>query len=271
MKTAWRAHTGFVAWPTLALAFVVLGGWSATWVAVVGAGLPLGWGALINTALTYLAFTVLHEAVHGNVGGTANRAWIDTVAGTLAGALLAGPFCGFRAVHLRHHSTTNDPDKDPDMHVKGSHPVTIAARCLTIMPHYYRLILTAKEGVFQRVRGSAIRDLILMVGLWGLLVAAGLGAELLWLWVVPAWLAGGLLAFLLDWVPHHPHEVRGRGKDTRVVVGPGLTPLMMAQNLHAVHHLYPRIVWYRYPAFFMAHRDEIVAGGAPVTEWRLVS
>jgi len=41
------------------------------------------------------------------------------------------------------------------------------------------------------------------------------------------------------------------------------TPLL-GQNLHLVHHLFPRVPFYRYRAVFEAARARIEAEGAPV-------
>jgi beta-carotene hydroxylase len=85
----------------------------------------------------------------------------------------------------------------------------------------------------------------------------------------PAWLASGLLALVFDWLPHHPHAVQGRFVDTRVFPSLGLEMLMLGQNLHLVHHLWPSVPFYRYGAVFAACRDALAekaadAGREPV-------
>jgi fatty acid desaturase len=127
-------------------------------------------------------------------------------------------------------------------------------------------------GAVSRTRGAkAVRGQSLLavgglvVGLV-ILIALGLGWEALWLWVVPGLVAATLLAFAFDWVPHHPHSVQGRYVDTRIVAFPMLTLPMLWQNYHLIHHLYPRIPFYRYGACFRELRPELESKGAPIRE-----
>lgn len=66
---SWREHAGGTAWPTIVLATGTLIAWVATVVAHASGSLATGPAALSALALAYVAFTPLHEAVHGNVGG----------------------------------------------------------------------------------------------------------------------------------------------------------------------------------------------------------
>ena len=49
-----------------------------------------------------------------------------------------------------------------------------------------------------------------------------------------------------DYWPHRPHTQRGRFKDTANILPSWLDPFFLCQNLHAVHHLFPHLPWYRY-------------------------
>ncbi len=266
----WRRHAGHLAWPTLLLAAAVLLGEAAVWVACLTDALPLWAGAVLATVLGYVAFTPLHDASHGAVGGAAKREWLDKLVGTAMGFVILAPFPVFRSIHLKHHGATNDPDRDPDYWVAGGNAASTAARCMTIMGHYYVVF-------FQRVlRGDPAMKKALGPGLVGLgltaltlagLVAAGLALPMLALWVGPALVASALLAFFFDYVPHHPHDVQGRHVDTRVILIPGLSVPMLAQNYHLVHHLYPRVPFYRYAALFREIEDEVVERGAPIVRW----
>lgn len=266
----WRRHAGHLAWPTLLLAGGVLLGEAAVWAACLSGVVPLWAGAILATVLGYVAFTPMHDASHGAIAGSKKREWLDKVVGYSMGFLLLAPYPVFRSIHLKHHGATNDPERDPDYWVAGSNPVSTAARCMTIVGHYYVVF-------FQRVlKNDPAMKKALVPGVLGLaataavmvaLVASGLALPLLALWVVPAILASGLLAFLFDYVPHHPHDTQGRHVDTRVILIPGLSIPMLAQNYHLVHHLYPRVPFYRYAALYREIEDELVERGAPVVEW----
>lgn len=267
---AWRRHAGELAWPTLLLALAVCAGHAAaTWAAASG-HLGLGAAFAINTLAAYLAFTPAHEAAHGNIHGRhARLGFLDPLVGWLSAVLLAAPFSAFRVIHLAHHSHTNDPQRDPDYWVAGKSAIGVAARCLTIVPHYYAHFLfgaTSRTQGAGSARASTIAGLVLVLGGAALAVATGHGGAVLALWLGPALLASGLLAFGFDWLPHVPHRERGRYRDTRALLFPGLGLLLVGQNLHLVHHLYPRVPFYRYAACFRALRPELEAEGALVVD-----
>jgi len=97
----------------------------------------------------------------------------------------------------------------------------------------------------RQQRGPALLGYVVLFVAAAVLVAMGHGALVLLLWVLPGCLAIGLLGFAFDWLPHHPHCVQGRYIDTRVVLVPGSRVLLLGQDLHAVHHLWPRVPFYR--------------------------
>ncbi len=266
---AWRAHVGHLAVPTVALAGGVLLAEAGLWVATLRYGLPWWVGLPVSTLVAYVAFTPMHDATHGAIGGK-GRAWVDAVVGHVMSTFLFAPFAAFRTLHLRHHTHTNDPDRDPDMWVVGSSALSIAARCLTMAPNMYaHTVLGGLRGDASLGRQVPLALLTLLTHLLiGVILAnAGLGVAALTLWVLPGLLAVGLLAFVLDWVPHHPHTERRRGLNTRVLDVPALTVPLLAQNYHLVHHLYPAVPFYRMPALFEALRPELEASGAPFARW----
>ena len=114
-------------------------------------------------------------------------------------------------------------------------------------------------------RAAVLPALLALAALAISLSAAGLGQAVVALWLVPGILATGLLAFLFDWLPHVPHRARGRYRDTRVILGWGLTGPMLWQNYHLIHHLYPRVPFYRYARLFDELRPELEEKGAPIT------
>jgi len=259
-----------VAWPTVVLAVLTVGAHAgASGAALVGL-LPLWVGAIANTALAALAFTPMHEASHGNVNGeNARLRWLNEVVGWTTGVLLLSPFSAFRALHLRHHGATNDPERDPDYWVASRNPLSIALRCATIVVHYHvaylRGVAHGTTGLVKRRRVSilgVLLEIALIVALWN----AGLGREALALWIGPALVATTVLAFLFDWLPHHPHDGRERYRDTRILLAPTLTLPTLWQNYHLIHHLYPRAPFYRYASIFRAQRAGLLERGARVVD-----
>jgi ring-1,2-phenylacetyl-CoA epoxidase subunit PaaE len=69
--------------------------------------------------------------------------------------------------------------------------------------------------------------------------------------LIPGRIALGVLAWWFDWLPHHGLEVtqrKNRYRATRIRIGLEwlLTPVLLYQNYHLVHHLHPSIPFYRY-------------------------
>ncbi len=261
---AWRAHTGGTAWPTVVLAIGALGLWGGTVVAHASGAVSI-WLAIPCAALgAYLAFTPLHEAVHGNVGGK-DRPWLDTAVGWACGVPLFAPFPGFRLLHLRHHRHTNHPDDDPDMWVAAT-GLAMVGRCMTLMFHYDRMLFRLTRSGARG--GASVRASTLafyaVYGLVGLALAWAGAAWALVVVALAAWIATSVLAFLFDWLPHHPHAEQGRYIDTRAIPSKALEWAMLAQNLHLVHHLWPSVPFYRYAAVFRACRHALGEQGSEV-------
>lgn len=267
-QLSWRSHVGELAWPTLLLFGFVLVGEALVWWGVLSGRMSMWLGSIAATLLAYASFTVLHEASHGNVHGARPALrWVGELAGWFGGLPLLAPHPMFRAIHLRHHSYTNDPERDPDFWVHSSQPLGVLARCATLLGAYEWSFFfgeVSRSRAAQGVRRQAAIGVALLAALMALLVTAGLGREVLFLWVLPGLAAATMLAFAFDWVPHHPHSVQRRFLDTRILLVPGLTLPMLWQNYHLVHHLYPRVPFYRYAACFRELRPELEAKGSPI-------
>jgi len=92
------------------------------------------------------------------------------------------------------------------------------------------------------------------VGVLAVLISIPLGAvvPVVVLWIIPARLTFLYLLFFFVWLPHFPYEHTDRFRNTRITLFPGSTWLLLQQDRHLIHHLYPSIPWYRYRA---AHRE----------------
>lgn len=269
-ERAWRGHAGMFAWPTVFLLAAVLGLEVAIWWAALTAAIPLWLGALLATVPSYAAFTVAHEAAHENIhGGDARFKRVNDLCGWISSVFLFAPYEAFKVIHLTHHAHTNDPDHDPDHWVVGASALGIAARCWTILPHYYSDYLWGRTSKLQAARAGralTIMATLGLVALFGVGVWAGLWLELLALWVLPAIFASGFLALVFDWLPHHPHDSQERFHDTRVLLVKPLTLPLLWQNYHLIHHLYPRVPFYRYGTCFNEVRPLLEAKGAPIQD-----
>ena len=58
-------------------------------------------------------------------------------------------------------------------------------------------------------------------------------------WFVPALVVGIALGLFFDYLPHRPFEDRDRWKNARVYPSKLLNLMILGQNYHLVHHLWP--------------------------------
>jgi ferredoxin-NADP reductase len=104
-------------------------------------------------------------------------------------------------------------------------------------------------------------------------LACGHWWELLVIYVIPQRLGLAVLAWWFDWLPHHglpAAKPRDRFGATRVRVGLEwlMTPIMLYQNYHLVHHLHPAIPFYRYLRAWNDNREAYLTRDIPIiTAW----
>ena len=264
---------GRTAWRTVALAAVsAIGLGASIWAAQIGAW-PIWAAVLTNTVLIYLLFTPAHEAAHGNIKGRQMRyRWLEDAVGWVASMSFTAPLPMFRRIHLIHHAHTNDPHEDPDYWVADKRPWMVGLRCFSVIGDYYYHYFRRTPALLaaphtRREWWGTVLGLAVVYGtviVWGL--TAGWVYPLL-LWLLPALLATAFLAFVFDYLPHHPHTVQGRYLDTRIILFPGLSTLLVSQNMHLIHHLYPGIPYYHYGDTFALLEEELRSKGANIEDW----
>ena len=241
-----------VAWPTVALfIFVVIGLFTSTY-CVFQELIPTWLAIALNTLFTYQAFTVIHDATHNSL--SLNKS-INNTLGRMAMFILS-PVLSFRVmryVHMQHHRFANDPVKDPDHWVATGAPWTFPFRWLVLdlsYPFYY-----LNNGVWKSRPKSELQSQLITMTI-GILTfvaiyQAGFIMDALLLWLLPARIAIFFLAMAFDFLPHYPHaasaqENQYQASNNRVGFEWLLTPLLLGQNYHLVHHLYPTVPFYRY-------------------------
>ena len=95
-------------------------------------------------------------------------------------------------------------------------------------------------------------------------VILGLGYEFLLLWVLPSRIGLALVGFVFVFLPHHPADISAHdNKYQASTVRQGwewiLTPLMVFQNYHLIHHLYPNVPFYNYLKIWHLRYDELTS------------
>ena len=262
-----RLSRGF-AWPTILLLAALISIETAVIAAWAVGAMPLLVGMLINSFASYGLYTVVHDSVHRSVSNRDPKyAMWDSMCGNVAAQLILLNFAGHRSSHLRHHAHTNT-DRDPDLGAKGplmALPVkwliSNVVLFLVAVPGGIHLgnALMRRLGATKASEGGdssllADQRWAVRVGALAVLVSIPLGAvvPVVVLWIIPARLTFLYLAIFFAWLPHFPHEHTDRFRNTRITLFPGSTWLLLQQDRHLIHHLYPSIPWYRYRA---AHRE----------------
>ena len=70
------------------------------------------------------------------------------------------------------------------------------------------------------------------------------------LFLIPGRITAIFLAITFDFLPHYPHQAQAKDQpfqctSNRVGMEWLLTPVLLFQNYHLVHHLYPTVPFYR--------------------------
>ena len=240
-----------VAWPTIMILVASCIIFSLSTAAYIEGALPLSWAILFNTIAAYMSFTPAHEASHGSV--SANRALNDWV-GRLA-TVLQSPvpfFRAFRYIHMQHHKFTNDKTKDPDLYVGSGPGWLLPLKWTTLDINYlYRYL---NPSVFMKRPKSERREMLLAL-LFAAVVLTVISANgwlnyYLLLFLIPGRITAIFLAITFDFLPHYPHQAQAKDQpfqctSNRVGMEWLLTPVLLFQNYHLVHHLYPSVPFYR--------------------------
>ncbi len=264
----WKDYSTGIAWGTVALFMGLLIAYGVLLSAIYNESISLFSGMLISTLVTYLGFTVVHEAGHGNIAHEVS--WMKPIERMMGWALtlpfLMVPFALFAKIHDYHHAFTNDPDRDPDHWVSGDTWKDASFRALTLPLNYLVLMMTRfrNDPVIAATHKSSILYFAITISISIGLIVLGYGLELLVIGIIPAFLASYILGMLFDWIPHTPTRQQGRYQNTRSYLFPGLKFLTLGQNYHHIHHLYPRVSWYHYQRVFNLIRPALVKNNAPI-------
>ncbi|MGR3568656.1 MAG: fatty acid desaturase [Pseudooceanicola nanhaiensis] len=252
-------------WPTLLLLAGCYAAWAlaTTWLAALW--LPAG--IALATLAIALHSSLSHEMIHGHPfpDRRVNEALV------FPALTLVVPYRRFRDTHLEHHrdSLLTDPYDDPESNYWD--------------PAVWQG-LTRWQQAILRVNNTLAGRLLIgpAVGTWAFTLSdlrairAGRAGVLSgWLWHLPAlvpvalWLGHvaqmPVWAYLLSaymglsilkirtFLEHQAHE-RARGRTVIIEDRGILAFLFLNNNLHVVHHMHPRMPWYRLPGLYQENR-----------------
>ncbi|MGR3712457.1 MAG: fatty acid desaturase [Shimia sp.] len=254
-----------IEWPTLgflALCYGLYGVgtvWAAAWF------LPLGI-AMTVVALA-LHSSLSHEVLHGHpfAARLANEALVFPAVGLFI------PYLRFRDTHLAHHqdSVLTDPYDDPETNfldparwqrmpllLRRVHDFnnTLLGRLL-VGPVLGQVAFMASEWRELRRGNTAVLVGWLMhipaviLVIWWLVAVAQMPV---WAYLLSAYVALSVLK-IRTFLEHQAHA-KARGRTVIIDDRGPLAWIFLNNNLHVVHHMHPRVPWYRLPLLFRENR-----------------
>ncbi len=267
-----QRYMGAVAWPTVILVVGVLSVFVANvWWFIQGLT-PLWLAFAVYAVTTYMAYTPVHEAAHGNINGRhEGLKWLNDGCGYLCATLVLVPYSTHRIEHLAHHRYTNQPGKDPDYIVKD-----MGDSVTSLIRTGFKFLWVQMTFLFRehwqdlsvRARSIFVAEIAVAIA-WRVALIAMLPLFSGLLLVLIAYFVGALfLAYWFAYRPHYPYKDTERYRNTNSLIMPvWMKPLewfWLGQNLHSIHHAFPRVPFYNYHALFAEIEPALRAHGNPV-------
>lgn len=265
-----------VAWPTIALLVAGVGLFAASTTAAVAGLWPDAAAVAVNAVAIFGLFTVSHDAAHHAASSAHGlNLWLGRIATPFFAPHAS--FTAWRFIHMQHHRFTNHDDgRDPDAYTTGGPRWQLPLRWATVDLHYLVFYV-------PKLASRPRRELVELATQWAIVgalavacAAAGQFGGFLLLFVLPQRIAVAVLGWSFDYLPHHglhakaTEGVGARYRSTRNRIGAErlLSPLMLYQNYHLVHHLHPLVPFYRYIAVWRRNEAEHLANDPALSDVR---
>lgn len=246
--------------PTTVLFLVVTSALIASWYSALTGSISLWAGCIANGLLTYWMFSVVHDSSHRAIS---SNKWLNDGMGTV-GLLFMFPYAPMpvlRWLHMQHHRFTNannDPDEFTHRGARWWAPLRWSFFDAYYIYYFFRY---GGEFVTKFAKTFALY-LGIVIPAAAAAIYFGYGLELLVLWFIPTRIALFLIDIVFVVLPHHPAMVTQEENPymaTTMRMGWEwlLTPLMVYQNYHLIHHLYPTIPFYKMHKAWYLKYDEL--------------
>ena len=219
---------------------------------------------MVNAVASYLAFTVAHEAAHHSAGRSRVNGWMGRIATPIFAPHASFPT--WRFIHMQHHRFTNHDDgSDPDHFTMAGPGWQRPFRWLTVDLYYLVFYVPKLGGRPRAERLEALATIGLLIALIASATATGHLLDLAVVLLIPCRLAVLYLAWAFDYLPHNglrhrPAEDRMKTTRNRIGMEALLTPALLYQNYHLVHHLHPLVPFYRYLAVWRRNESDYLEG-----------
>ena len=258
-----------VEWITLGLFLGCIGSWGAAVFVLPHVSMALACGALVLSLVLHASLT--HEVLHGHP--FPSRAASEALVYINPGLFI--PYLRFRDTHLAHHQDANltDPYDDPESNYLDPAVWAQLPRCVRGVLEFNNTLAgrmlvgpLVSQIVFMRADWHAVRSgdrqVIkgwLMHGPGVLLVLAVVwnGSMPLWLYLAACY--GALSVLKIRTFLEHQAHAQSRGRTVIIEDRGVLAFLFLNNNFHVVHHMHPRVPWYRLPALYRANAARYLA------------
>ncbi|MFT6902646.1 MAG: ferredoxin-NADP reductase/fatty acid desaturase [Colwellia sp.] len=221
---------------------------------------------VVNCAVAYGAFAILHDATHRAV--SSNKILNDLL-GMMAGMFLL-PFVStrvYRFLHLEHHRFAGNKDKDPDEFTVST-PWPFLPLVLSHLEffwiHWYIKCWNTRPAS-ERV--EFVSGIIFYLAWYTLWLTSPYATEFILLWMIPQRIGLLINGYLLAHIQHpegvlwetHPFQTTAHIKGGKL-----RSILMLGQDIHQLHHMLPSIPFHRYHAAWVAGKHLFEQQNIPV-------
>ena len=254
-----------VEWPTLFLIAACYGAIVVSITYLTDLSMVLG---VVATGVSLTLYSSLqHEVLHGHPTGLQNLN--DSF--VFPSFFLFVPYQRFRDTHLAHHQDARltDPYDDPESNyldpaVWDELPVFIQRVLIFNNTLVGRVIVgaligtavfLANEWKLVRQRDADVRKAwaLHLIGLIPVVWLVSIAPMTAWGFLAANYIAMSLLR-IRTYLEHQAHE-KSRARSVIIESRGPLSFLFLNNNFHAVHHMHPKIAWYRLPKTYQDNKE----------------
>ena len=264
-----RSFMGRIEWEMIAIGLTQCFLWFGVWAMVLAGLMPLWLGFSILLVSVTFAYLPSHAGQHGHLSGNKkNLDWLNFWVGQISLIPLAQSHEILKVTHLKHHAHTNDPNNDPDhKHTHtGSWFKSALAVHLQTGDRDERLnnMLERWMESEPKFKEATERGGLVLFGFYILQIVAAINfpLETLFLWWLPRKIAVSYLGVIFSHMPHKELPV-GRHADTRFWTNGLIRFFNHSMQIHAMHHMYPKICHHDEPKAIEALRPFMIERGIP--------
>lgn len=224
---------------------------------VAGAAYLLGWISGIDVGVNFHNHTHRRVFRHAWMNRWATRLW--TVSGGWPGLFWQHAHVTVHHAHLLEERDWTLPRRRADGSFENMYVYLLCHWPWRYAVHLWRDVRSGRlHG------GRAWRELLWFAALWSIPFAIDPWMGV-WLWLLPHWIANCVTMGSGMYVQHAGCVAKSADAPLRhsnSFLSPFFNRTMFHIGYHVEHHDHPGVHWADLPAFHLAHRQQLIAGGA---------